>query len=281
MSQRTDLLHRAAARPRRRGTSLVETLIAVVLVLMIVFVVYQLLRSGVTRGDEMTEDVKLMVGVRAVMENMARDVAAAHVVLVPTDASGGKVDFKSNLALARYASEDASGRIQANSQNPVYPFFDVGGNAGAAVKLDCLRVRYLFDPKARTVTRIEEKGALTGKMSGADQTVISEYSFAPEGDAQSRPVATDVTGFEMTYVGYDRKGQPELVKDENKLHQAACVALVFHAAHDTGVYARNPGEQATRRLPRVDMATKFWVARRVSDVVYPEYTSSADEDLRY
>ena len=40
-------------------------------------------------------------------------------------------------------------------------------------------------------------------------------------------------------------------------------------------------EPATRRTPVVEMATKMWSCRKLSEAAYPEYCSSVDEDLRF
>jgi type II secretory pathway pseudopilin PulG len=263
----------------RRATTLVETLVVVLIVVALLAIVYKLFLSGLIRGEEMVEEMNLLAGIRPLLENMSRDVATAHVILPPPpDSSDG---FAATLTVARYAGDDATGRVAENSHNPVYPYFDSA--APTTVKLSALRVRYVFDRARGTLSRIEERGVLTGQVGDREMSRVAQYSFAASGPTSPRPLppATGVESFELEYMRYDDKGKPTLITRPEDVHLGACVGVRIVALHATGPYARKPGEAATRRQPRLEMATKFWTARRLSDAVYPEYVSSADEDLEY
>lgn len=266
---------------QRRGLTLIETMVVVMISVLIVLVVYKLFMSATGRGAETTEELSLLTDTRALVENLARDVAAAHVILPPSNSE----DFRKSLTLARYSSEDAADRVDANSHNKVYPFFDEKNTT--TVKMNLIRVIYRWDVPKRQVTRIEEKGVLEGKPAGGstslrDMRTISSYSFAVGGDpAQSKLVARNVVSFAISYLHYDDKGQAKLADRPEDCHKTACVGLSFKATQDQGEYARRPDRNPTRRQPTVEMATKFWSQRKLSEAIYPEYFSSVDDDLRY
>lgn len=265
--------------------SLAESLIVVAIGVLLVGVVYKLLMSATQRGEEMTEEVKLLVDVRSLVEHMSRDVAAAHVILPPE--AGG--DFKTSLTLARYAAEDASDRMESNSANPVYPFFEP--NSTVPLKLKLNRVNYTFDRARREVTRLEEKGVLEGRpvlptgVTKQDLRVITEYTFTAEsavpGGAGLKGPAKLISRFDFAYMFYDDKGQPKLAASANEVYRTSCVSLNLKATQDTNLYAREAGKTPSRRQPTVELATKFWSQRRLSEIMYPEYFSSADDDLRF
>ena len=261
--------------------TLAETLLVVAIGVLLITVAYKLLISATQRGEEMTEEVKLLVDVRSLIEHMSRDVAAAHVIL-PSEG-----DFKTNLTLARYVAEDASDRMESNSANPVYPFFEPNSTVSLKLKLD--RVKYTFDATKREVTRVEEKGTLEGKpalpsgVTRQDLRVISEYTFNVESVVPStqKGPAHLISKFDLAYMYYDDKGQPKLATAANELYKTACVALTLKAIQDTALYAHEAGKSASRRQPTVEISTKMWSQRKISEAMYPEYFSSVDDDLRF
>lgn len=266
---------------RRRGFSLSETLIVIAIGVLLLITAYKLLSSATQRGEELTEEVKLLVDVRSLVEHMTRDVAAAHVILPPEG------DFKTNLTLARYAVEDAQDRLESNAENKVYPFFEP--NSTASLKLKLNRVKYTFDAAKREVTRLEEKGVLEGKpelpsgVTRQDLRVISNYTFTAEGvvPGLNKAPARLISKFDIAYMYYDDKGQPKLATAANELTKTACIGLTLKAIQDTNLYAREAGKAATRRQPTVEISTKMWTQRKISEAMYPEYFSSADDDLRF
>lgn len=266
---------------RRRGMSLAETLIVIAIGVLLVVVVYKLLMSATQRGEEMNEEIKLLGDVRVLVEQLTRDVAAAHVILPPEG------DFKTNLVLARYAAEDASDRLESNSANPVYPFFEP--NSTVSLKLKLNRVKYSFDATKREVTRVEEKGVLEGKptlpsgVTKQDLRVISEYTFTAEGPVPgaSKGPAHLISRFDISYMYYDDKGLPKLAGAANEVYKTACVGLNLKAVQDQFMYAKTAGKDLTRRQPTVEIATKMWSQRKISEAMYPEYFSSVDDDLRF
>ena len=267
----------------RRGTTLVETMVVVLIAVLLFTALYKLLMGGIRTGEEMTEEVALLVDVRAMVEHMTRDVAAAHVILPPE--SG---DMKNTLTLARYASEDASDRMDANKQNKVYPFMEV--TSTTTVKLNCNRVKYTWDKDKKELSRVEEAGMLDGKPgtnSGGQRDLksISDYSFTADHVIPSplKGPAHHITQFELSYMFYDDKdkGNAKLVGAPGDLFRTACVGLALTATQDTGLYARADGKTPSRRLPQIVLMTKFWSQRKLSEVMYPEYFSSADDDLRF
>lgn len=269
-------------RRSRRGVSLVETLVVVAIGMLLLAVVYRLLMSATKTGEETTEELKLLVDLRAMIENMSRDVAAAHIILPP---SGGE-DFKKSLTLCRYASEDAADRPELNKDSKVYPFFDA--SATTVVKMNLLRVRYVLDASKRTVTRIEEKGTLDAKPTAAsgasqrDMRTLSEFTFNVDGAPTSNKIVGRlIQRFDISYLMYDDKGLPRLATAAGECSKAAAIGLNVRAVMDQGLYGREAGKTATRRQPVVELATKIWSQRKLSEAVYPEYFSSADDDLRY
>lgn len=266
---------------RRRGVTLIETLVIVAISVLLVLVVYKLFMSATGRGAETTEELALLTDTRSLVENMARDVAAAHVILPP---AGGE-HMNDCLTLARYSGEDAGDRVDLNSHYKVYPFFDE--KKETTVKLNLLRVTYKFDRTKRQVTRTEEKGVLEGKPAAGstslrDMRTISSFSFALSGDAaQVKLVGRNVKELKLSYMHYDDKGQAKLARGPEECYKTAAVALTLLAIQDQGEYARPAGRDPTRRQPKVEFATKFWSQRKLSEALYPEYFSSVDDDLRY
>jgi hypothetical protein len=262
--------------------SLAETLVVVAISSVLLVVVYKLLMSGLGRGDEMTEEHKLMVDVRALFELLSRDVSAAHVIL-PSE--GGEEAFKTNLTLARSSSEDTVAQLTANRDNAAFPFFGKLTEA-TVVKTPCRRVRYLLDSTKREVRRVEEGGMLeaqgkSGASAGNDFRLLTDYAFKDPTAVSDRIIARNVLTFGLSYLEYDAKGQAKLVTKSADVRRTACVGISFKAAQTAGLYAREAGKTPSRRQPYVEMATKFWTTRRLSEIAYPEYFSSTDEDLRY
>jgi type II secretory pathway pseudopilin PulG len=266
---------------QRRGVTLVETLVIVAISVLLVLVVYKLFMSATGRGAETTEELALLGDTRLMVENMARDVAAAHVILPP--ANGENKD--DCLTVARYASEDAGDRADLNTHNKVYPFFEE--KTATTVKMNLLRVTYKFDRTKRQVTRTEEKGVLEGKPAAGstsltDMRTVSSFNFVLAGDpAQVKLVGRNVKEFRLSYMHYDDKGQAKLARDAAECYKTAAVALYVLAIQDQGLYERPAGRDPTRRQPKVEMATKFWSQRKLSEALYPEYFSSVDDDLRF
>ena len=266
---------------RRNGVSLAESLVVVAIAVLLVAVCYKLLMSATQRGEELTEEVKLLVDVRTLVEHMTRDIAAAHVLLPPEAG-----DFRTNLTLARYATEDASDRVESNKDNAVYPFYDKDATMGVKYKLN--RVKYTFDATKREVTRIEEKGTLDGKpvipSGGSSKDMrINDYNFTVESAVTSamKGPAKNIARFDISYLYYDDKGQAKIATQASDIVRCACVGLNLKAIQDQALYAREAGKAASRRQPTVEIATKFWSQRKLSEIMYPEYFSSVDDDYRF
>lgn len=267
------------SRPSRGGTNLTELLLVVIIGVVLLAAVYKLLISGIIRGEETTEEMKLLVDVRGLLELMSRDISSAHVFLKPS--SG---DAKSNVAVARYAGEDASDRPKLNTHYATYPFFNDPDKGGTVIKLALNRVQYLFDPDKHQISRVEESGTLQcepsdpGSSPEADVRLLSKFGFTMSKELSNRVLARNVALFRADYLDYDGKGQARLTSD---VPRAACVGISLQAVQRSGVYDRPAGKPITRRQPMVEIATKFWTMRKLSEVRYPEYFSSADDDLRF
>jgi hypothetical protein len=257
---------------RRSALSLAEIIIVLGLLIIILLAVYQLLVSGMIMGDELTEELKLLVDVRAVVENIARDVANAHVVLPPAT---GWPDH--SLLLACYTKDEMTSRINDNPREN-FPFAEPTG--ASEVRIGVTRVIYSLDETKQEVTRTETIGHLQCTTE-TDRERITKYEFQAGTSApKERRLAKNVTRFDLSYLALESSG-PSLLTTGSPIHKTACVGLAITAEFKKGLYARRPGVTPTRRLPKVEIVTKFWPSRRQADVVYPEYTSSADDDLRY
>jgi hypothetical protein len=114
----------------------------------------------------------------------------------------------------------------------------------------------------------------------ADLRLISNYTFT--GESRTEKIAVrNVTRFDLSYMHYDDKGQAKLADKPEQIYRTACVGLNLRAAQDLNLYARETGKTPSRRQPTVEIATKMWSQRKLSEAVYPEYFSSVDDDLRY
>jgi hypothetical protein len=264
--------------------ALVEAVIALVLGALVIGALYLVLMRSTAGYEEASEETQLLVGVRGLLEHVGRDLSAGHAVLRPE--SGAQAQHM--LVVARYLADDPSTRVSQNQASQVYPFMAEGPTT---TKLHVLKVTYGLDTATREIVRKEEDGTLEGKSGvkdattgGTDHSAIAGYTLTAAKLKERRSIATSIATFDLHYLAYDPKGQARLIdpeKEPDQLHKTACVGVVVKAVKDTGVYAVAEGQAPTRRQPTVEIATKFWLARRLSEVAHPEYFSSADDDLRF
>jgi hypothetical protein len=258
----------------RRGMSVAEVMVATIIGVLLLVVVYNILNSGMIRGDELTEEHRLLVDMRGVIDNMGRDVANAHLVLPPP----ARQDLRHVLTLGCYTKGEMTTRLAGNrAQN--FPFSEPTGST-TNIENTLTRIIYSLDAEKQTITRSEQEGRVIGSNEGRGERLTKYEWAAGSSPAKERRLAGNVTKFDLSYFGYESTG-PMLYTTDGALPRTICVGLAITGEFSKGAYARRSGVNVTRRLPKVEIVTKFWPARRQSDAVYPEYTSSADDDLRY
>lgn len=259
---------------RRRGATLIETILMTALGLGLMTVAYGLLKKSNATMDSTGHTIDLQVGVRNLLENMVRDMGACHQVLQPQGAPG------QNLVLIKYATDEVQPRLDKNTDK-AFPFVSSAGPT-TQQRMDALRVTYTWDPAKRTVKRKEESGEFLSESEAATFATLSKFTFNPVKVESDRELATSVETLALTYVGYDaqtgtlRKVGPGGLPFE----KTACIAVRINAQFDDGLYAAG-GPNTGRTLPKIEIFTKIWSMKRRSDETYKEYFSSTDEDLRW
>lgn len=258
---------------RPRAFTLTETLVVFLLAVLVFGSLYLILTRSSTSYEEASEETQLLVGVRALLEHVARDVAAGHTL-------EGTDDFTRTLVVVRYRPDDPARRLDVNPE-AVYPFSDPD-QPTAPTKLPSVRVTYARGQQPGQIVRDEHTGVLESRSTAQRTQQISSERFTGAQLKESRVVATSVARFELTYLYFDEedKLRPK-VAGKDQVRKAACVAVHLLAAKQTGLYRDAPGAPRSRRKPQVEIATKFWLMRRLSELVHPEYFSSVDDSKRF
>ncbi|MBI4870824.1 MAG: hypothetical protein HY814_04575 [Candidatus Riflebacteria bacterium] len=228
-----------------------------------------LLTRSVSMTDETTRSLELQVGARNLLENLVADVNSAHLFLDPPGPT------TCSLALIKLVDPDAQARIKLNTR-PGFPFVET--EVETADLLPALKTTYLFVPERKEVVRKVEKGELALLDEDASRGIFTRYEMRNAQPIYDKPLASSVAVFSLTHVGYDEEGQPVPVEDLPKpCYQKTAFLLVrLRTVFDEGLYA-----SGNRRTPTVDIATKVFSYKRLSDVMYRQYFSSADEDARF
>lgn len=259
---------------RRRGATLIETILMTTLGLGLMTVAYGLLKKSNSMMDSTGHTIDLQVGVRNLLENMVRDVGSCHQVVAP---QGTPVP---SLVLIKYATDEVQPRLDRNPDK-AFPFVSSAGPT-TQQKMDALRVTYTWDQAKRIVKRKEESGEFLSESEAATPGTLTRFTFNPVKVESDRELATSVETLALTYVGYDpQTGHFRKVGAGGlPFEKTACIAVRINAQFDEGLYAGN-APATGRTLPKIEIFTKIWSMKRRSDETYKEYFSSTDEDLRW
>lgn len=268
---------------KRRGVTLIEALMGVLIVLVILFAAWHIFISGMFRSSETARDAALMVGVRDLMENLTRDVNAAHAVLSLQGADA--TDGEAKLRIFRYSHKpDIAERLRENAggssgNTGTYPFHV--RNTSVEVKMTGKMVTYSLNAAQKKVIRREEDGVFYQRFrTPTEVDGASAPTFRGGGSPKVTETATEVQKFELMFLGYvaadqDNAGQVKVLQP-SEIGSAAAIGVHLLAGDDPAQPRTTRGRPST-----VDIATKVWVMRKVYDAAYPEYFSSTDEDLRF
>lgn len=254
---------------RRRGVTLIETLLMTALGLGLMAAAYTMMRKSASLTDSASHSIDLQVGVRNLLENMVRDVSACQQFLDP----GGQPSR--TLMLVKPANDEVEKRLQLNADK-AFPFVSTANNT-TQQKMEALKVTYTWDPapNRRTVRRKEEIGLFVAESETATPAILSRFSFEPQSTVSDRELAGSVETFAITYIGYEEGTGYLKVIQPPAYEKTACLAVRINAQFDEGLY------RSDRHMPKIEIATKIWSMKRRSDEVYKEYFSSTDEDLRW
>lgn len=236
---------------------------------MILGAVYSLLTRSVALTDETTRSLELQTGARNLLENLVEDVNSAHVFMEPPGSTTASV------AILKYLSPDAKDRPKLNPR-PTFPFAETEGQTADVQPV--LRTTYTFDEAKKEVTRVVEKATLSSADEETSRGFLTKLELKDTSKVYEKVVATSVAQFSVTHCGYTTSGEPVPVEElsEPKYQKTSFLLVRFKTVFDEGLYSTG-----TRRTPTVELATKIWSYKRLSDQVYREYFSSADEDARY
>lgn len=273
----------------RRGVTLIETMVGILIMMVILFACWKIFMSGFGKSAETTREVALMVGVRGLMENMVKDVNSAHAFL-PLQGGSGATGGTVVLKLMSYGDKpkaDVAARIQANASGAsatgvnVYPYA-TGGTP--EMKYSGRVITYTYDATAKKITRTEENGEAVFVYASTTQLNETNPVRVTTSGARRPPqeLATEVQSFEVRFYGYHPEFF-ELRKFENDkptvVNAAAIGVSILAGDPPEGTGTPPPGRK--RPPSRVEMVTKIWSMRKLYEAQYPEYFSSTDEDLRF
>lgn len=258
-----------ASRSNPAGFSLTEALLFAVLALLVFGAVYHVLMRSVSMTDETTRSLELQTGARNLLENLVADVNSAHLFLDPPDST------TSSLCIIKYQTPDAQDRVKLNTRAG-YPFQEA--DADTEDLIEALKTTYRFLPDTKEVVRVVEKGQLASIDEDGSRGLFTKFEFRNAEKTYEKVLATSVASFRLTHVGYNPQGAPIPVEQLPKPCYPKTVFLLvrLRTVFDEGLYAGG-----ARRTPTVDIATKIWSYKRLSDVMYGQYFSSADEDARF
>lgn len=280
---------------RRRAATLMELMIFITLTLLIVGAAWKILRSGTRIGKTAVEGLALQSGIRNLLENMTRDVNAAFLIGAPSFQTpfpdAGPEVF---VEVYQHFGSDAGRRIELpQNQGSPYPFGRTKQANGYT--LPALRVAYVFNREARTVTRAVASGLLQFQTTPEQPSIVRGFGFNEGGQSpdmrrvRRRPtvMAREVELFEAHPIAFDLNRtlpgapRPALVlgqdlPDGQRLQDRTVgIALRVRAA-----YRREQPVKAAQDSS-MEILTKIYSYPKLGDVRFPRYFSSVDGDLRF
>jgi len=255
--------------------SLVEVMVASLLALILLGSLWLLFSSSMRRSTETSEELFLVTEARILAQKLAHDINAAYIFLPP----GSGEDAETTITLARFDRWDIDERIDKNvtqQHRMEYPFAQNGGRSTTVQEIPVSEVRYRYDPAGSTVSRRERSGLLQLSTT-TNKFRLDRYEFLPgrnQANLPERIIARNVRRFSLVYAGYNRPGGMKIFTPDQR-HRASCLGLDYRSSYSV------EGTRENRVTPVMELTTKFWIMRKLRERQYPEYHSSADEDLRY
>jgi hypothetical protein len=253
----------------RRGVTLIETLLMTALGLGLMGFAYNMMRKSASLTDAASHTIDLQVGVRNLLENMVRDVAACQQILNPG------AQPSRTLMMVKPFNDEIEKRLQLNADK-AFPFISTA-QPTTRQQMEALRITYTWDPavKNKPVRRKEELGTFIAESTQASPAVLSQFTFQNPTVVSDRELAGSVETFAITYVGYDPITGHLIPIVPPAYEKTACLAVRINSQFDEGLY------QGRSNMPKIEIMTKIWSMKRRSDEMYKEYFSSTDEDLRW
>jgi hypothetical protein len=255
---------------RRNAFTLVETMVAIIVGVMIGLACQTLVSRADRLYDATRRQIELGTDVRALVETALKDVASAQQVLSAS---------AEELVLVRAADAGVQERLRTNATHDAerawaFPF---GAGAGTTQRYPGLKVTYRFDRARRQVSRNEERGEMVAKSGSETPATLVEFGFeAAPGGAGDKVLCSAVKECAFKLLGYDDKGALSPL-DAARPTAATVVLLDVHARYDEGLYA----DAKDRPVPDARLVVPLWLAKRRADAVLPEWFSSTDEDLSW
>lgn len=293
---------RATASIRRRGFTLVETLIMMTIMVILIVVAWRVLGSGMGMGRTAVEGIALQQGIRNLMENLTRDVNGSMLILTPNaETQIPDPNQVVTIQLIQSSTEDPGQRHEyewsgrggsgSNADSP-YPFGKTTENN--AYGLPVFQVMYQYDRTTKVISRGIRSGTLQYSTEITDPTKLN-YTFIPDSGssrtAVRRPgtvMARNVQTFEVAAIALDysqlepRTNRPKMVLtntldgDGTKMYRTIGVALRVKADF------RPEGEEVgMAKDSSMEILTKIFSYPKIADMQYGAFFSSTDNDLRY
>ncbi|MCO4783552.1 MAG: hypothetical protein KC646_14595 [Candidatus Cloacimonetes bacterium] len=267
---------------KNKGFTLVEILLMSGLMIGIAIQIWNLQARFVRIQDYDSKLIGLQNGVRNVVENMVQDVNSSIAFL---NVSNNK------MILARYKSAVNSDFIAVNGSDVVFPYnMD---QQPTTILIPCIFVEYALEGgsqiglisknganKNGTVVRKFKDGQLKMEDTGGEDYVLDTFGINSGSEtSQSKVMAKKVSTFQLDYYGYDDDtGQLVTIGSFGDDKMAAAKAAMV-AAH---VAAEDPyADPNLNQTPRIEIYTKMWSQKIVSENQYPQYFGHFDRDLKF
>ncbi|MCJ8344488.1 hypothetical protein MJH12_03025 [bacterium] len=268
---------------KKKAFTLVEILLMSSLMIMICIQIWNMQSRFLRIQDYDSKLIGLQNGVRNVVENMIQDVNSAIVFL---NVSNDK------MILARFKSAVNSDFIAVNGLDVVFPYnMD---QQQTDIFVPCLFVEYKLEggkelsligknsanKNAKIIRKVKD-GQLKMSDTGGEDYVIDTFAIAPGSSDLGPPkvMAQKVTTFQLDYFGYDEEtGQLVSIGsfgDDAMAAAKAAMVAVHIAAEDP--YA----DPNLNQTPRMEIYTKIWSQKMVSENQYPQYFGHFDRDLKF
>jgi prepilin-type N-terminal cleavage/methylation domain-containing protein len=260
----------------RRGLSLVEMVVTVLILSMLMGYAWKIFFGGRETMRHTVSQSQMQAEVRWFFDQLAKDIATAYRFYAanPTEKKFGFYAF----AYAR------------TPLDMIYYDYSAGGKAIAVGEqaFNCLRVEYTFDPTAKTVKRAQTPGKLKFQKVPMVFTADTSGNASPEDQAKEKIMVHNISDFDFVPYEqvFERKPDPS---DPTKIQQKSKITPIdgtdaTKVPRTTFLSLRVHNlisESGDRRDEELDLVVNLYRRIRLMDACFPGYFSSTDENGWY
>ncbi|PCJ20365.1 MAG: hypothetical protein COB02_04845 [Candidatus Cloacimonadota bacterium] len=268
---------------KNKAFTLIEILLMTSLLILIVLQIWNMQSKFLRIQDYDSKLIGLQNGVRNVVENMVQDINASIAFL---NVSNDK------MILARFKSAVNDDFIAVNGADVVFPYYM--DQQPTSIFTPCLFVEYKLEGggqiglisqngsnKNATIVRKVKEGQLKSEDTGGEDYILDTFSIHAGASDVGVPkvMAKKVSVFQLDYYGYDdQTGQLVTIGafGDDKMAAAKAAMVAVHIA------AEDPYADANlNKTPKMEIYTKIWSQKMVSENQYPQYFGHFDRDLKF